>query len=256
MISMVKVNIYSKTGAANGEVELPAVFETEFRPDVIRKTVNSAQANRRQAYGPSPLAGHKPEHSVRSGQGISRVPRATQGGNAVFSPAVVGGRRAHPPRVDKVWSEKTNKKERALARASALGATANEDAVRTRGHQFKEGLTLPVVVDDAVEAIEKTKDLVTALEAIGVGDDLVRADEGKHQRAGRGKMRGRRYKTPKSILFVVSGLEAPVLTAARNLTGVDVATPEMLSTELVAPGGDAGRLVVFTKSALNALEAM
>jgi large subunit ribosomal protein L4e len=253
---MVKVNIYSKTGAANGEVELPAVFETEFRPDVIRKTVNSAQANRRQAYGPSPLAGHKPEHSVRSGQGISRVPRATQGGNAVFSPAVVGGRRAHPPRVDKVWSEKTNKKERALARASALGATANEDAVRTRGHQFKEGLTLPVVVDDAVEAIEKTKDLVTALEAIGVGDDLVRADEGKHQRAGRGKMRGRRYKTPKSILFVVSGLEAPVLTAARNLTGVDVATPEMLSTELVAPGGDAGRLVVFTKSALNALEAM
>lgn len=253
---MVKVNIYSKTGAANGEVELPAIFETEFRPDVIRKAVNSAQANRRQAYGPSPLAGHKPEHSVRSGQGISRVPRATQGGNAVFSPAVVGGRRAHPPRVDKVWSEKCNKKERALARASALAAAANEDAVRTRGHQFKEGLTLPVVVEDAVEAIEKTKELVAALEAVGVGDDLVRADEGKHQRAGRGKMRGRRYKTPKSILFVVSGLEAPVLTAAKNLTGVDVATPEMLSTELVAPGGDAGRLVVFTKSALNALEAM
>ena len=37
---------------------------------------------------------------------------------------------------------------------------------------------------------------------------------------------------------------------------VDVATPDMLSTELVAPGGDPGRLVVFTKSALNALEAM
>jgi len=256
VISMVKVNIYSKTGAANGEVELPGIFETEFRPDVIRKAVNSAQANRRQAYGPTPLAGHKPEHSVRSGQGISRVPRATQGGNAVFSPAVVGGRRAHPPRVEKNWSEKCNKKERALARASALGATANEDAVRTRGHQFKEGLTLPVVLDDEVEAIEKTKDLVAALDAVGVGDDLVRADEGKHQRAGRGKMRGRRYRTPKSILFVVSGLEAPVLTAAKNLTGVDVATPEMLSTELVAPGGDAGRLVVFTKSALNALEAM
>lgn len=253
---MVKVNIYSKDGNAAGQVELPTVFETEFRPDVIRKTVNAAQANRRQPYGSYKLAGHGPHASVRSGQGIARIPRETQGGKATFAPPTVGGRRAHPPKVEKDWSEKVNKKERALARASALGATANEDAVRTRGHKFKEGLTLPVVVDDAIEAIEKTKELYTVLEAVGVGADLVRADEGKHQRPGIGKLRGRRYKTPKSILFVISGLEAPVLTAARNLTGVDVATPEMLSTELVAPGGDAGRLVVFTKSALNALEAM
>lgn len=253
---MTKVNVYSKTGAASGEVELPAVFDTEFRPDVIRKAVNAAQANRRQPYGSSPLAGHAPHRSVRSGQGISRVPRATQGGNAVFSPAVVGGRRAHPPRVEKNWSEKINRKERQLARASALAATAFEDAVRTRGHKFKEGLTLPVVVDDAVEAVEKTQELITVFEAVGVGDDLQRALDGKHVRAGRGKMRGRKYRTPRSILFVVSGPEAPVLTAARNLTGVDVATPEQLSTELVAPGGDAGRLVVFTKSALARMEAI
>lgn len=253
---MTKVNIYNKAGSAAGEVELPGVFETEFRPDVIRKAVNAAQANRRQAYGPTRFAAHKPHRSIRSGQGISRVPRATQGSNAVFSPAVVGGRRAHPPRPEKDWTEKVNRKEKQLARASALAATAFEDAVRTRGHKFKDGLTLPVVIDDELEAIEKTKDLVAALEAIGVGEDLRRADEGKHQRAGRGKMRGRRYKTPKSLLFVVSGLEAPVLTAARNLTGVDVITPDQLSTELVAPGGDAGRLLVITKSALNALEAM
>lgn len=255
-MNTMKVNVYNKSGAASGEVDLPAVFATDFRPDVIRKAVNSAQANRRQPYGPTPLAGHAPERSIRSGQGISRVPRATQGSNAVFSPAVVGGRRAHPPRVEKIWSEKINKKERALARASALAAAANEEAVRTRGHRFKEGLTLPVVLDDEVEAVGKTKDLISVLEAVGVGDDLKRALDGKHVRPGRGKMRGRKYKTPKSILFVVSGPEAPVLTAARNLTGVDVVTPEMLSTELTAPGGDAGRLTVFSKSALSRLEAM
>ena len=253
---MVKVNVYSKNGSASGEVELPAVFATEFRPDVIRKVVNAAQANRRQPYGAYKLAGHGPHKSVRSGQGIARIPRETQGSQATFVPPAVGGRRAHPPKVEKDWSEKANKKERALARASALAAAANEEAVRTRGHKFKEGLTLPVVVADDVEAIEKTSELQDALVAIGVGDDLVRARDGKHQRPGIGKLRGRRYKTPRSVLFVVSGLEAPVLTAARNLTGVDVATPEMLSTELVAPGGDPGRLVVFTKSALNALEAM
>ena len=253
---MVKVNVYSKSGAAAGEVELPAVFETEFRPDVIRKAVNAAQANRRQPYGSYPLAGHGPHKSVRSGSGISRVPRATQGGNAVFSPAVVGGRRAHPPRVEKVWAEKINRKEKLLAKASALAAAASEDAVRMRGHQFKEGLTLPVVVDDEVEAIEKTKDLLAALEAVGVANDITRSSDGRKQRPGQGKLRGRRMRQPKSLLFVVSGLEAPVLTAARNLPGVDVATPEMLSTELCAPGGDAGRLVVFTQSALRGLEAM
>ena len=251
-----KVNIYKKDGSSTGQVDLPAVFATEFRPDVIRKAVNAAHANRRQPYGAYKLAGHGPHASVRSGQGIARIPRETQGGQATFVPPAVKGRRAHPPKVEKNWSEKANRKERQLARASALGATAVEDIVRTRGHQFKEGLTLPVVVADDIEAIEKTKDLIAAFEKLGVGDDLVRADEGKHQRPGKGKLRGRRYKTPKSILFVVSGLEAPVLTAARNITGVDVATPDMLSTELVAPGGDAGRLVVFTKSALASLEAM
>ena len=70
---MVKVNVYNKSGAAAGEVELPTVFETEFRPDVIRKAVNAAQANRRQPYGSYPLAGHGPHKSVRSGSGISRA---------------------------------------------------------------------------------------------------------------------------------------------------------------------------------------
>ncbi|MFA5860412.1 MAG: 50S ribosomal protein L4 [Candidatus Thermoplasmatota archaeon] len=253
---MAKVNVYNKSGASAGEVELPAVFDTEFRPDVIRKAVNAAQANRRQPYGSYKLAGHGPHKSVRSGQGISRVPRATQGGNAVFSPAVVGGRRAHPPKVEKNWSEKVNKQEKYLARASAIAACGIEDAVRTRGHQFKEGLTVPVVVDDAVEAIEKTQELLGAFDAIGVGDDIERSIDGTKQRPGKGKLRGRRFRQPKSFLFVVSGLEAPVITAARNLPGVDVATPEMISTELAAPGGDAGRLIVFTKSALARLEAM
>jgi len=251
-----KVNVYNKKGETSGEVELPAVFATEFRPDVIRKAVNAAQANRRQAYGPTRFSGHKPHQSVRSGSGISRVPRATQGREGVFSPAVVGGRRAHPPRPEKDWTEKINRKERLLARASAVAAMAHEDAVRTRGHQFKEGLTLPVVVDNELETIAKTKDLVEALHAIGVGDDLIRADEGKHQRPGKGKLRGRRYRTPKSLLLVLSDREAGAIGAAKNLTGVDVITPALLSTEMAAPGGDAGRLMVVSKAALDQLEGM
>jgi len=41
--------------------------------------------------------------------------------------------------------------------------------------------------------------------------------------------------------------------AARNLPGVDVIDVANLCTELLAPGGDHGRLTVFTQSALTAL---
>ena len=42
--------------------------------------------------------------------------------------------------------------------------------------------------------------------------------------------------------------------AARNVPGVDVAVAKDLCAEDLAPGGDAGRLTVWTKSAIEALE--
>ena len=42
--------------------------------------------------------------------------------------------------------------------------------------------------------------------------------------------------------------------AFRNLSGVDVTTSKDLNTELLAPGGDPGRLVVFSEAAVSALE--
>lgn len=230
------------------------MFATEFRPDLIRKTVNAFHANRRQPYGSDPMAGKRhAEASVRSGSGISRVPRMTQGRRAVLAPFVTGGRRAHPPKVEKDWSEKINKKEKALAFASALAATANEEQVRARGHRFKDGLTVPVVVDDDFESIEKTKDALAALEAIGLGGDIERADNGVKQRSGIAKLRGRRLKKPKGLLVVVGAKDSAFAKAAANLPGVDVTTTDQLNVERVAPGGDAGRLVVFTRRAFDSL---
>ena len=65
-------------------------------------------------------------------------------------------------------------------------------------------------------------------------------------------MRGRRYRQPKSILFVASE-GSPVLTGARNLPGVNTISPAGMNTELLAPGGDPGRLVVFSKKAFETI---
>ena len=64
-------------------------------------------------------------------------------------------------------------------------------------------------------------------------------------------MRGRRYKQRKSVL-IVTGNEP--LRAARNLAGVDAVTVNQLNTELLAPGTHAGRLTVWTESAIRRLE--
>jgi len=68
-----------------------------------------------------------------------------------------GGRRAHPPKVERNWKEKINRKERLIAKNSAIAATANKEIVVKRGHKFNEKLSLPIVVDDKFEKIKKTK---------------------------------------------------------------------------------------------------
>lgn len=249
---MKKVNVYGIDGSVKDKVDLPDLFNTPYRPDIIRKSFHVLHSNKRQPYGSDPFAGKKhATASVGKGRGMSRVPRLTQGRRAALAPCVVGGRRAHPPKPERDWKEKINKKEKLLARNSALAATADNDIVSKRGHKFNDKITLPVVVDDEFEKVKKTKEIIDIFDKIGIYDDVLRAVNGKHIRAGRGKTRGRKYRTPKSILIV--SVEDTLGKSSNNLSGVDRAKPDQLNIENLAPGGDAGRLTVFTKSALAQL---
>jgi len=233
------------------EIELPEVFEEEFRPDIIKRAVLAIQSHRRQPYGTNPLAGvDYAWENWGPGYGYARVPRWKLGSRAVVVPQAVGGRRAHPPKVEKKWAEKINKKEKRKALKSAIAATANPELVRARNHIF-EG-ELPKIVVDELESIKKTKEVIEVFKAIGVYADVERAKERKRQRAGKGKMRGRRYVAKKSVLLVVSKDEG-VMKAAKNLPGVDVVLVKDLNVELLAPGCKAGRLTVWTKSAIEYL---
>jgi len=248
-----KLNVYDLKGEVSGETDLPAPFNTELRTDVIRRAVTAIEANARQPYAPKSTAGMR--HSVETwgkGRGVSRVQRLMGASTAAQSPNNVGGRRAHPPKVEKDLGKKINRKELMFAKMSALHATSKIDLVKLRGHLFDENLTVPVVVKNDFESVKSTKDAVAALESIGVLDDVQRAIDGKGIRAGRGKMRGRRYRTPRSLLVVLSK-ECVGGRSVRNLPGVDVATPNSLNASLLAPGGAPGRLMVITEDALQTI---
>jgi len=247
------VNVYGVDGERKGDIALPEVFSSAVRHDLIKKDVLAIRAGRRQPYGPSPTSGMR--HSVEwwgKGRGVSRVTRLKGQARGAQSPGTVGGRPCNPPRPERIWTHKINHKERLLARASALGAVRIKQMVSGRGHRFNPEFTLPVVLDDDFEKVDGTQEVIGVLQKVGVYDDVMRAWNGKHQRPGVGKIRGRRFRSPKSLLIVVSRKDG-IEKGARNLAGVDIVTPGQLNTELLAPGGDPGRLSVFTRSAIEEL---
>ena len=247
-----KINIYDLNGEVKNKIDLPEIFSYPIRPDIIKKAFDVLRANKRQPYGADPLAGKR--HATASagkGLGVSRVPRLTQVGSrrAALAPGTVGGRRAHPPKAEKNWKEKINKKEKQIAIKSALSALTNKEIVKQRGHKFDEKITLPLVVDDKFKDIKKTKEVIEVLKKLKVYEDIERAEKGKHIRAGKGKRRGRKYKIPKSILIVSS--RGNIHKSAANLPGLDVITPNQINIEYLAPGGNPGRLTIFTEEALK-----
>lgn len=231
------------------DVELPEIFNECYRPDLIKRAVLSLQSNRRQPYGPTLYAGM--QTSARgwgSGRGASHVPRIVNGSRAARIPLAVGGRRAHPPKPETNYSEKINNKERKLAIKSAIAATCNEDLVISRGHIFTAE-SLPIVLENEFELLTHTHDVVSCFKLIGIYDDIERAKNGRSIRAGRGKTRGRKYKHKKSILIITSDY-CPVFKASKNLSGVDICSVSNLNAEILAPGTHAGRLSVWTESAI------
>ena len=253
---MATTNVYGVNGGVAGTVEVPEAFTTPYRPDIIKKAVLAAAANGRQPYGPGARSGMRHAVSFRGkGTGSARNQRIHGLGKAGESPNNVSGRRAHPPVPERIWAQKINKKEAKIARASALAATGCADCVKARGHQFDDSVSFPIVVEDALNDVKATSEVIEVLEKIGVGYDLDRAKEGRKIRAGRGTMRNRKYRTPVSVLIVVADDErnAPIFKSAANIPGVTVEEVKTLNTSILAPGGDAGRLTVYTNAAIDAI---
>lgn len=247
------VKVLNLEGEAVKEIELPKVFKTPVRPDLIRRAFLAIKTARIQPQGRDPMAGKRTTaRSLGVGLGIARVPRIKGSRRAALAPMTVGGRRAHPPTTEKKIRERINRKEKSLALKSAIAATAYKFFVKKRGHVVEEIELFPLVVTDDLEKLEKTAEVRDLLIKLGVWADVIRAKEGIRVRAGKGKMRGRRYKKPKSVLIVV-GKKGSVLKAAKNLPGVDVALVDKLNVELLAPGGEPGRLTVWTEAAIEYL---
>ncbi len=261
-----ELKVLSAQNTEVGKKKLPKQFSEPVRLDLIKRAVEAVQSHNRQQYGSDPRAGMKHsatlskrrrEYRASYGHGISRIPRKiTSRRGTQFNwigaivPGTVGGRRAHPPKAERVYAKKINDKERKKAIRSAIAATVNKEIITERGHQLPE--KFPFLISKDFEKLDKTKTVLESLKKLGLDQDLARAAK-KKVRAGKGKSRGRKYKKSKGALLVVSG-KCPLLKAADNIPGIDVVEIKNINTELLAPGAQPGRLTLFTDTAVEALE--
>lgn len=250
------IEVISTDGEEKGKIRLPEVFESEVRPDIIKKAVLSAQSSRIQPKGAYPRAGMETSaETPQKGSGQTRVRRIKgrgyhAAGRSAWAPFTAGGRRAHPPKLEKKEKERVNKKEKDLAIRSAISATKELKMVASRGHEIDGIDNLPIVVDDDFEEIKKTKEVKEVMERLGVWKDVERAKKGRSIRSGKGKARGRKYRRKIGPLLVV-GQDRGIFRASRNIPGVDLALVDEINVESLAPGGSPARLTIWTESALE-----
>jgi large subunit ribosomal protein L4e len=249
------ISIVNLDNEVKENMELPGIFKTTFRPDVIKKAVLFQQSHGFQPQGRDVLAGKRTTAESRGvGLGIARVPRIKGGMRAAFGVSIVGGHQAFPPRSNKKISKKINKKERRLAIKSGIAATSNRDIVENRGHVIDNINSFPIVVEDDIQRITRTKDVRSFFMKIGIWQDVERSDRRKI-RSGRGKTRGRSKKVGKGPLLIINE-DFGIVDSASNLPGVEVVNVRDLNVELLAPGAKPGRLVIWSKSAFKAVQTI
>jgi large subunit ribosomal protein L4e len=253
----VQASVFDLEGNNVGSTELPAIFDTPINSKLINRVFWALFTHSVQPQGRSPVAGERTSaQSWNTGHGVARMARVKgernpRSGQAAGVAGVVKGRLAHPPKAEKVVWKRVNRKERLIALKSAVAATASSQAVAARGHVLAKVPSVPLVVDDKLQGLARAADLRAFFEKLGLTPDIQRSAKRK-QRSGKASWRGRSRRNGRGPLLVVSE-DKGLGKAAGSFPGVEVVKVDDLSIIPLAPGGNAGRLTVWTRSSLAAL---
>jgi large subunit ribosomal protein L4e len=256
-----KARVIALDGTDSGEIELPAVFDTPYRPEVIHKVYVNVLSHSYHRQGRYPAAGEMVSAESRNtGLGIARLARARgegfpRAGQAAGVAGVRHGRVAHPPESWKDIYKKINRKEKQLGLCSAIAVTAKKELVQRRGHKISNEVKLPLVVSNDIESIAKTKDLKNTLVRLGLGDDLARASLVRKARSGTARRRGRSARSGTSALIIV-GNDSKLVALSESIPGINIKHAKELSILDLVPGSKPIRLTIYSQSAIDYLKTL
>lgn len=112
-----------------------------------------------------------------------------------------------------------------------------------------------MVFSNEVNNVAQTKEIAAAFARYGVDADIARVQAARTIRAGKGKMRNRRWKNRRGPLVIGDDNSQALGRAVRNIPGVDYINVNRLNIRVLAPGGHLGRFCIWTQGAIQALNA-
>jgi len=255
------VSVYNEQGEASGQITLPAVFKAPIRPDIVGFVHSNMAKNSRQPYAVHKHAGHQTSaESWGTGRAVARIPRVRGGGThrsgqGAFGNMCRGGRMFAPTKTWRRWHRRINQKQRRYAVCSALAASAIPALLMARGHKVDGIPEVPVVCTNAIESLTKTKAAVALLKRLNAYEDVEKCQDSKKIRAGKGKMRNRRYTMRRGPL-VIYNEDHGIKQAFRNLPGVELISVDRLNLLKLAPGSHLGRFCIWSQGAFQKLDSV
>merc|ERR1711972_1010279 len=163
-----------------------------------------------------------------------------------------GGGMFAPTKTWRRWHRRVPVGQKRHAVVTSLSASCLPPLVMARGHRIGEVAELPLVVSNGLEGVQKTKQALDLLKKVGCEEELQRVLDSKKVRAGKGKMRNRRYVMRRGPL-VVYNEDNGIVRAMRNIPGVETACVDRLNLLKLAPGGVFGRFIIWTEAAFKKL---
>jgi len=196
-----------------------------------------------------------------TGRAVARIPRVPGGGThragqGAFGNMCRGGRMFSPTRTYRRWHRKININQKRFAVASAIAASAIPALVLARGHQISNIPEVPLVLSsEAVEKLEKTKAAIALLNKFHIKEELERCQK-VTKRTGKSRLRNRRKKVKLGPLIISGDKKSTAYRAFRNLPGVQTSSVFNLNLLRLAPGGQLGRFIIWTREAFEQLNSI
>ncbi len=260
-----KIQVLDIKGNKAKEITTP-LFDGVIREDIVQKIVEAEKNMDKQIYAPFYLAGMQTSASgnvkhnrhvwkTDRGRGMSRFPKkrmSDKGSQFVWvaaaAPGVRGGRRAHPPKLLRT-DTKINKKEKNLGFLSGFAMVSSIELLKKKYSKLAElkemKIKLPIVLEDKILSL-KTKDFFNTIRTI-LGEEVSEiAFQKRSIRAGRGKMRNRKYKKTAGMILIIGSKEN------KKINGMDI--KKSCDLELKDMFANGTRLALFTESAVKELE--
>ncbi len=240
------IDVFNLNGKVLKSIELPDLFNEPIRKDLILRAITSENTYKLQPQGSYRFAGMETSavyvgrmSAYRTGRhmGAAIRPKEKLGGGVQGKvkriPSATKGRRAHPHKVEKILIEHINKKEYQKAIKSAIAYT------------YSNTSNNPVVISNEIESLSKTKQVIFALNALNLQNSVE-----KKKKIRKGLRRSSKQKTYKKTILIIVADNTNILKSARNIAGIDVCTTKKISVNLLVPGGNSKRIVLWSENAM------